>query len=362
VNVRTPLLLLLVAGCYGYGPKTEDSAIDTSADTDTDTDSDTDADSDTDTDTDTDADSDTDTDTDTGLTDADGDGYYAEVDDCDDGDRLVNPDAPEFCDDRVDNDCDGDVDENDAINAHDYCEDLDGDGFGNASSLVHGCRRPPDTVENCEDCDDTDATVLACEDGGDDQSVCMTRVGIADGRVPAWSGTCDTGAGYVSFGGHFYYSVSAAGTVWEDARASCIESGMHLVTVTSSAEDAFVATLQGHPALGACDVDHEGTFLWVTGETWGYENWAPSQPDDAGTGEDCLLQDAGSWYDEPCLSNATSTGYVCEQDMGDTGGGDTGDTGTTDTGSTDTGTTDTGTTDTGSTSRMARFAGECEPA
>jgi hypothetical protein len=63
---------------------------------------------DADSDADTDADSDADVDTGDPVvyTDADGDGYYAEVDDCDDSRASVNPAGVE--DDEVyDNDCDG---------------------------------------------------------------------------------------------------------------------------------------------------------------------------------------------------------------------------------------------------------------
>ncbi len=50
------------------------------------------------------------------CTDADMDGFYAEADcntvqDCDDADAMIFPGAPELCGDRIDNDCDGLVDE-----------------------------------------------------------------------------------------------------------------------------------------------------------------------------------------------------------------------------------------------------------
>jgi len=49
---------------------------------------------------------------DTSLTpqDLDGDGHLSD-EDCDDADANVNPDAEEVCDDGIDNNCDGDVDE-----------------------------------------------------------------------------------------------------------------------------------------------------------------------------------------------------------------------------------------------------------
>ncbi len=51
-------------------------------------------------------------DLDTSLTpqDIDGDGHLSD-EDCDEGDPDVNPDAEELCDDGIDNNCDGDVDE-----------------------------------------------------------------------------------------------------------------------------------------------------------------------------------------------------------------------------------------------------------
>src|SRR5687767_8447911 len=48
--------------------------------------------------------------------------------DCDDGDPDLHPAADEHCD-AVDEDCDGQVDE-DAVDAPEWREDTDGDGFG----------------------------------------------------------------------------------------------------------------------------------------------------------------------------------------------------------------------------------------
>lgn len=48
------------------------------------------------------------------LTDDDGDGYYADEDDCDDTNADVNPDADEVPGNGVDDDCDGQTDEADA--------------------------------------------------------------------------------------------------------------------------------------------------------------------------------------------------------------------------------------------------------
>jgi hypothetical protein len=95
------------------------------------------------------------------CTDVDGDGYGAPglpnlcEEDCDDGDPAVNPDAAEACD-LIDNNCDGQIDEQDAIDCADYLLDADDDGYG-----VTG-----DSACLCAPTDPYDATVGGdCDDG-----------------------------------------------------------------------------------------------------------------------------------------------------------------------------------------------------
>ena len=47
------------------------------------------------------------------MVDNDEDGFFEYVDDCDDNDPAINPDAEEICDDGVDNDCDQSIDADD---------------------------------------------------------------------------------------------------------------------------------------------------------------------------------------------------------------------------------------------------------
>ena len=47
---------------------------------------------------------------------------------------------PETCQDTIDNDCDGAVNENDAIDATTWFADTDGDGFGDAATALRSSR------------------------------------------------------------------------------------------------------------------------------------------------------------------------------------------------------------------------------
>ncbi len=86
---------------------------------------------------------------------AEGGGFVADDSDCDDGDAAVNPGADETCD-EVDNDCDGSVDETDAVDAATWYRDNDGDGYGSASASTVSCDQPTGYVADSADCDDTD--------------------------------------------------------------------------------------------------------------------------------------------------------------------------------------------------------------
>ncbi|MBJ93521.1 MAG: hypothetical protein CMP23_03500 [Rickettsiales bacterium] len=87
--------------------------------------------------------------------DGDGDGVPHELD-CNDADPLVYPGAEERCD-HYDNDCDGAVDEDDAVDAPNWYADTDGDGYGVAGSSRRACDAPHGHSAHAGDCDDDDA-------------------------------------------------------------------------------------------------------------------------------------------------------------------------------------------------------------
>ena len=84
------------------------------------------------------------------------DEYVADNTDCDDNDDDINPGADELCDEE-DNDCDGETDENTAVDATTWYLDLDGDGYGIDVVSTVSCEAPESFVEDSGDCDDGDA-------------------------------------------------------------------------------------------------------------------------------------------------------------------------------------------------------------
>ena len=94
---------------------------------------------------------------------ADNDGdRYTWSEDCDDDNDQINPGEVEICD-GADNDCDGETDENDAIDAKGWWIDDDGDGFGDENSdPIVSCNEPTPIntyADNDDDCDDTRSEV-----------------------------------------------------------------------------------------------------------------------------------------------------------------------------------------------------------
>jgi len=142
-------------------------------------------------------------------------GYVSDDSDCDDTDGAVNPNEDEICD-SIDNDCDGDIDEDDATDASTWYADADTDGYGDATASTSACDEPSGYVSDDTDCDDTDSAVNPGEDeicdgidndcdgdiDEDDATDASTWYADADtdgyGDATASTSACDEPSGYVS--------------------------------------------------------------------------------------------------------------------------------------------------------------------
>jgi len=91
-----------------------------------------------------------------GGRDLDGDGH-PEGSDCDDHDDAVFPGAEELCN-GIDDDCDDDIDEDDASDATVWYADADGDGFAAEDDQLTACEAPEGYGAGAApwDCDDDD--------------------------------------------------------------------------------------------------------------------------------------------------------------------------------------------------------------
>ena len=84
-------------------------------------------------------------------------GYVTNSNDCDDSNENINPGAEEVCD-KVDNNCNGSIDEgfNESCTEYTYYYDSDEDGYGDPETSIVDYTQPSGYVQTSSDCDDTD--------------------------------------------------------------------------------------------------------------------------------------------------------------------------------------------------------------
>jgi len=129
------------------------------------------------------------------------------------------------------------------------------------------------------------------------------------------------------FNGHYYQIVTMnyQELTWEQAvaAAAALPSYMglhpHLATITSGAEQAYIAAITETSTLlwlGASDAAVEGTWTWITGETFVYSNWNSGEPNNYDGVEHYLEWSSGGWNDNNNLGRAY--GYIVEYECAGT--------------------------------------------
>ncbi|MBK9370373.1 MAG: putative metal-binding motif-containing protein [Deltaproteobacteria bacterium] len=104
-------------------------------------------------------------------------GYVSNAEDCDDAEATALPAGLRSVD-RLDNNCDGAVDEATAADAQTWYQDADLDGFGDPDFTTLACEAPSGYAENDEDCDDDDFGV-----NPDAEEVCDSVDNDCDGST-----------------------------------------------------------------------------------------------------------------------------------------------------------------------------------
>ena len=167
--------------------------------------------------------------------------------------------------------------------------------------------------------------------GGGNCTVTNGGIEICDGLDNDCSGVVDNGATClmncrgIAFGANGYQFCEAE-IAWQSAVAACETQGMHLVKITSDAENTFVGTTAFATGiafvwLGGDDITAEGSWHWRdgalfwTGPSSGsapagiYTHWYINYPGVSGT-TDCLeMRDDFTWDDKQCSQGKR---YVCE--------------------------------------------------
>ncbi|MUP39290.1 PA14 domain-containing protein [Labilibaculum euxinus] len=142
----------------------------------------------------------------------------------------------------------------------------------------------------------TDITVNAS--GSDCGEIVNYDIPQAIDNFPAFSGTLP---GYTYLGelyNHTYYysNTSEKATT---AMQNAINSGGHLVTITSQAENDFIDSKVGDIWIGLTDAAAEGTFVWCNGEAVSYTNWNSGEPNNSGNEDYTQMYSNGKWNDIP---------------------------------------------------------------
>src|SRR3989339_183971 len=133
----------------------------------------------------------------------------------------------------------------------------------------------------------------------------------------------------VGANGHWYEAVAYGSNddrLWTTAKTNAEGMGGYLATITSAEESAWINGAFDNLSrywLGGTDEAVEGTWTWITGESWSFTAWNnPPEPNDGGSpaiSEDYLgfwSTTDGKWNDLPndpwAVHTYLMSGYLVE--------------------------------------------------
>ena len=100
-----------------------------------------------------------------------------------------------------------------------------------------------------------------------------------------------------------YYKLLTTCSGWHSCETAAVSEGAHLVTINDVNEQNWLISTFGGTDLywiGFTDENHEGTWIWISGEFPVYTNWASGEPSNSGNAEHYALMnwvDPGLWND-----------------------------------------------------------------
>ena len=94
------------------------------------------------------------------------------------------------------------------------------------------------------------------------------------------------------------YTPTAGGSTWQSAETQARAVGGHLVTVNDSAENAWLAGQYGSLTpfwIGLTDEAQKNSFVWTSGQSLLYTNWANGNPSTSGNQDYAYFGSDGKW-------------------------------------------------------------------
>ena len=144
---------------------------------------------------------------------------------------------------------------------------------------------------------------------------------LESGTQTESEGVTEVGVDVLDYDGHSYACFFGCST-WEEARDQCESMGGHLAVITSKEEDEALFAFTRYCGydnvyIGYSDIEEEGNWQWVNGETSDYSNWNESEPNGFTPNENyAVYGDNGAWYDgefTPRIENGLIS-IICEWD------------------------------------------------